>query len=130
MPSFLSVSSLQLTMEPCLSSPPVPRNRLGRDSERFSRFLYAPSAKKSEFYHLGLPRVKFCQGRKHIVQRYHAWHPFVGNHEHVIECESALLAPALGCGTRAGVVDQDLPHRLGGDSEEVCAALPLLATPA
>jgi len=29
-----------------------------------------------------------------------------------------------------GVVHQNLPHRLGGDSEEVCAALPLLATPA
>src|SRR5215471_776582 len=110
-------------MEPRLGGLPFTLNGGCGDLHDFRHFFDAEAREKAQFYDAALTPVEHLQPREHLVNRHHVAEPVFGDEQGVVEGHSRGSS-AFGGVLFSSIVNEDLPHKAGGDSEEMRAVLP------
>ena len=120
---FVGSLARQLSPQPCLGKSQIVADNVNRQAERFSCFL---GRHASEIPHFNQARQRFVFGSQGIdgavqFDELHQLHPFVtgdfevrGPQRIIFRAPGAFLGRSGSC-----VVDQNLPHHAGRDSEEM-----------
>lgn len=108
-------------MEPCLGQAEFPSDDLDFDAECFGGF---GGGEASEVVHLdeaGLAGGAFFEGLEGFVEFEYDGRPGKGGVARLVDVQFGCAPAALEGIVRAGVIDEDLAHELGGDAEKVGA---------
>jgi hypothetical protein len=71
-----------------------------------------------------LLRINGGEAGQRVIERYQVRRALLRQHGSLVKRHLHRTATALGVAMLSGVVDQDAPHQLSGDAEEVSAVLP------
>jgi hypothetical protein len=115
---------VQLAVQPCLRECPLAPDGRSRDSDDSGRFLGREPPKATQLDDSALTRVDPGQARQRIVECHHIDVPDAGLVDHLAERERYMRAAALRGVAAASVVDENTPHQLRRDCEEVRPILP------
>src|SRR5262249_11711372 len=99
--------------------------RSGRYSQHFRCVFNRESSEEAELHDATLLLVELCQFGKRDVEFQNVEVTLFGKSNGAVETEARRISTALGRFATAGVFYQDLAHDARGDSEKMCAALPL-----
>lgn len=111
-------------VEPCFGEAEFAAYGSDGDAEGFGGLFDAESAEVTEFDDFRFTGVEFGEIGEGVVEGDEFLGALFGVLEAGVEGEPGFAASALGGGTGTGVIDKDLAHELGGDSEEMGAAAP------
>ena len=89
-----------------------------------SHFVYTEPAEEAHFDNAPLAGVDFGQAMEAFIEFDDLDCFQIDHSELIIEPGGSLSAPALLPQAGAGVIDEDLPHQVRGDGQEVSAAFP------
>ena len=98
-------------------------HRRRREIHRLRSFFDGKTAEKSQLDNAALLRIKFGQFVQSVVESDHVDAPGL-ERQSVIQRQSVASIP-LGGIAAARVLDQNLPHQLGADGQEMLAVLEL-----
>ena len=117
----------QFATEPGPGDTPITLDGLGRNAQNLRGFLHGQTAEVAELYDLRLPRVQLRQPLQGVIQFLPALRFRGTDGRHIFIQRYALLIVAATFVALAptSIVDQDLPHQVGGDSNESAAILPI-----
>jgi hypothetical protein len=117
--------SAKLPLQPCLGQLPVPRYRVRRDLERLGGLFRADAAIETQLYHSASSRVhggkrleSVVEGQQlltAIARRVQGFFP---------RAAGSRRAATLSGAVTVRVINQDAPHQLRGQGEELRAILP------
>src|SRR5688572_30690537 len=111
-------------MEPSLSHGPLAFDRRRGNPQRFSSLFDIEAAEEAQFDNLGLTRIQLFEPGQRLVDLNQIRGAIFGDNKSFIERSLVYAAAALFTAPRFGIVQQDAPHDLRGDSEKVSAILP------
>ncbi len=118
----------QLAIEPALRHRPFAFDGRGRDAEHGGGFLDREPAEEAQLHDAGLDLVELFQSLQCLIerQRIDDVDRRLGRHRlRVLERHVHRAAAALVPQLAARVIDEDAPHHLRGDGEEMSAILPV-----
>ena len=114
----------ELAREPRLGQRPSAFDGRGRDAERFGRLFNREPAEEADVHQMREIGIERGQAGQGFVERLEIERSRLGRHETGIERHPDAAAAAFRRAARASAFDQDLPHRPGGNAEEMRAVLP------
>ena len=120
----VSCARLQAAGKPGAGDLPIAFHRDNRDSQHLGHFVFLKSAEESQLHHSGCPRIGPCELRERLIQEQHVF--VVRDRIPAVDGAQAdllLLAATLAGDSCPGMIDEDPPHRLGGDGKEMRAVL-------
>src|SRR5215831_1037263 len=103
---------------------PVAHDRSGRHSEHFSRFFDGQAAKEPQFENLALSLVNRRQSLKRVIEGHHFRRARWRYNDRFVERHMAGVPSSLDPMALFGVVNQNLSHQLGRNSQELSPILP------
>src|SRR5690242_7350076 len=114
----------QLPAQPSSGEIPIPDHCVRRNSQHFGRFFYAQTTKEAHFEDSALAFVGLCKALQREIQAHNLFHlvrreDYCSLYRNVKRTASTLLAAP-----QPRVVDENVPHHLGGDGEKVRAIPP------
>ena len=117
----------QFTMQPALRDCPLALDGGGRHSQGGRGLVDGQAAEEPQFDDAGLIGVQLFEllERPVEIERIDGVDSPAGRGQGVIEVEWQAPTTSLLPEVTAGVVDEDAPHQLGGDGEEVASVLPV-----
>ena len=116
-----------MTMEPGAGHAPFAFDGGGGDAHDFGGFFHGESAEESEFDQFGLIGVQCLEPIQRFVEFVKGDFRDGGDADGVFNGQNLGVPAAFLRALVAGVINQDAAHELGGDAEEVGAALPINA---
>ena len=111
-------------MEPGFGHAPLSFDGGGRQADDFGHLFDGEAAEEAEFDNFGLVGIELLEPIEGFIEFVEGDRGTGGQADGVVEGDFLGVAAALEGVLRAGMVDQDATHELGGDPEEVGAALP------
>lgn len=111
-------------MQPSLRVSPQTLNRARRNPCDFRRLLNRQSAEETQFYNAALLRVEARQNCERFIKQKEINVRFVVKSDCLIE-RKAIPGGAFCSPVFARMVNEDLPHEVRGDAEEVSAVFPI-----
>jgi hypothetical protein len=109
--------------QPRASEFPIPAYCGQGDPERLNYFLISVTAKVAEFDDPCRARFETLQLAQSLIQDEYIDAPGLGGELYLVEIDLGGAAAAPLGVVRTGMIDQDAPHLLAGDGEEVRAIL-------
>ena len=113
----------QLAVQPGPGHRPRALDGGGGEAHRRRRFLDRHPAEVAQLDHAGMALVEAGQSLERLVEREHVDRRRRHGRDEVVQGEPHGATAPLARGACARVLDQDLPHRMGGDAEEMRAVL-------
>lgn len=110
--------TFQFMDEPCLGQAPVPVHRLGRHAEDRCALLGRQASEEPHLDHLCFARVKPGQCLDSPIQEHNIQIEFIADSEVLSEIDAR--EPPV----RPGIVNEDAPHDLGADCQEMRSVSP------
>ena len=115
----------EFTRQPRLGGAPLALRRRGRHLQHVSRFFDGEPAKRAEFHDLRQAAIDGFQALERIIQREHGYLVGNGRLDSLIDRHALDTIAPLARVVATGVVDEDPPHDLCGDTKEMRSTPPI-----
>src|SRR5438552_10605822 len=112
-------------IKPGFGGAPFSLDRCRREPHNFGALLDRQAAKELHFNDSALLWIDLSQSFERVIKGNDVRRSLLRDGHSVIQCNLARATAALCVGVTARVIDQDAPHQLRGNSEEVGAVLPM-----
>src|SRR5258708_5664010 len=116
---------LHSSIEPSLGRAPIASHRHDRNLEHFGRLFQIEATKVTQLYDSTLARVELRQFIQRFVHRYQLTRALLGHRFGFCQRNPLDVPAMLNVMPSPRVIDQDVPHDLGGKREEVRPILPV-----
>jgi len=121
---ILLLAFAQLTRKPRLGQVPVALHRGAGNSQYGCSFVNTQAAEKPHLHKLGLLRIEFGEAAESFIQCHDIRGFPLGNSSRFFQKYLLKAVAALLRVMAAAVVDQDTPHQLCGDAQELLPIFP------
>lgn len=127
---LLLVLSRDLSIQPRSGESPLAEHGPIRNLQDRARIFYTESTKKPQFNHPALARVDFSKCTERIIELQKIARLLRSIHECLIERCFGRTSATFRTLVNSGHVDENSPHQLRGDREEMSSILPINIRPA
>jgi hypothetical protein len=114
----------KLSVEPSFGDTPIAFDGFWGDAQHRSRLVHGQAAKETQFDDLTLSRVQFSEAMQSGVHLKQLGRLFRRKNKAFVKRNDWPPTATLFSQVSAGVIDQNVPHDLGGNREEVRTILP------
>ena len=112
-------------MEPGAGETPIAHHRFRRNSQYLGGLLDAQSAKEAQFDDTSFAGINFSQRVEGIIKCHELFRTTASQIRELVEIHPLGAAASFGRQSAACPVQQNMPHDLGGDCEEMGTVLPI-----
>jgi hypothetical protein len=113
-----------LSVQPGLGRLPLPINGPWRHAHHFRRFLHGEPAEETQLHHPALLRVYLFQLRQRLIYGEQVYVALGCNRHCLVERNAMLATTSLESAAAASMANQNPPHHLRSNAEELRPVLP------